>query len=80
MIYSYFFRYNDYILYRGEIMKELKIRDLSNYELFSLLRMKSLREYRSIESILSNEDFFLSIQYQRGLKDRMKYLKLKYNL
>jgi hypothetical protein len=57
-----------------------KIRDLSDYEFFTMIRMKSLREYRSIESILSNEDFFLSIQYQRELKDRMKYLKLKYNL
>jgi hypothetical protein len=62
------------------MMIKKKIRDLSNYEFFTLMRMKSLREYRSIESILSNEDFFLSLQYTRDLKNRMKYLKLKYNL
>jgi hypothetical protein len=59
--------------------KELKIKDLSQYELFILLRMKSLREYRSIEMILKNDDF-LSIQNKRSLINRMNYLKLKYNL
>lgn len=56
-----------------------KIIELSDYDLMILLRMKSLREYRSIESILSNDDF-LSIQNKKSLIDRMKYLKIKYNL
>ena len=56
-----------------------KIIELSDYDSMILLRMKSLREYRSIESILSNDDF-LSIQNKKSLIDRMKYLKIKYNL
>ena len=52
---------------------------LSDYDLSVLLRMKSLREYRSIEIILKNNDF-ISIQNKESLLDRKRYLKIKYNL
>ncbi len=56
-----------------------KIRDLSHYEFFTLMRMKSLRELRSIE-IIMKDDNFLSISNKRSLISRLNYLKLKYNL
>ena len=57
-----------------------EIKKLSNYDLMIDLRMKSLREYRSIEFILNDEDFFLSIDYRKYLMNRMIYLKIQYNL
>ena len=57
-----------------------EIKKLSNYDLMIDLRMKSLREYRSIEFILNDKDFFLSIEYKKYLRNRMIYLKIQYNL
>lgn len=54
-------------------------KELSNYDLMILLRMKSLRELRSIEIIMKDNNF-LSIQNKRSLLNRRKYLKKEYNL
>lgn len=57
----------------------IKNKELSNYDLMILLRMKSLRELRSIELIMK-DDNFLSIQNKDSLMNRRSYLKSEYNL